>query len=204
MKRIDRGPEPQSWSDYKQRNKNARYDDLQLTKSGQRARQEMRKHLVETQHGLCAYCCSKISADNNKSHIEHIRPRSLFPNETMDYSNLVGSCDNPETCGLIKGNEYSKEFVSPLEEDCRSHFRFYPNGKVIGTDRRGEYTCGLLQLNSYRLRDARRAMLENLSWASEDYIHDYCLTPDSDGNLEQFADMLEQMCEEGFFSKEAQ
>ena len=203
MRHIVRDHEPQLWSDCKKRNVNDRYVDLNLTEAGRRARQEMRKHLVGTQYGICAYCCSRISADSESSHIEHIKPESLFQNETMDYSNLVASCNNSNTCGSSKGGLYSDELVSPLEDDCAVHFKFYPNGKVVGVDSRGKYTCDLLQLNCYRLQNARRAMFESLNWADEDYIRTYFLTPDTDGNLAQFADMLEQMCEEGFFPKKA-
>ena len=45
-------------------------------------------------------------------------------------------------------------------------------------------------------------MLQSLSWADEEYVRDYYLTPDENGQLEQFADMLAQMCEEGYFTSE--
>lgn len=44
-------------------------------------------------------------------------------------------------------------------------------------------------------------MIESLSWADEEYVRDYCLTPDANGHLEQFADMLTQMCKDGHFNR---
>ena len=199
MRHIDRGPEPDSWREFKRKNRAVRYADLDATQQGRIVRREMRSHLVKSQHGLCAYCCSRITAESGSSLTEHIKPESLFPRETMDYGNLVASCTHPDSCGCAKGNVYEGRFVSPLENDCHRHFRFYPDGSVAGLDDRGEWTCDLLQLNTYRLRQARRALYESLSWASEGYIREYCLTPREGGELEQFADMLQQMCERGLF-----
>ena len=199
MRYIDRAPEPNSWSDFKRRNRSACYADLDATQQGRAVRREMRAHLVKSQHGLCAYCCSKITAESGTSLNEHIKPESLFPKETMDYGNLVASCTHSDSCGCAKGNVYEKRFVSPLESDCSCHFAFYPDGSVVGLDDRGKWTCDLLGLNTYRLRQARRALYESLSWATEEYIREYCLTPGVDGELEQFADMLECMVERGLF-----
>lgn len=201
MRYLDRGAEPWLWTEFKKRNKRIRYDDLELTSEGRDVRREMREYLVAQQFGLCAYCCGRISADGSHSLNEHIRPRSSFPNETMDYSNLVASCVSVKSCGQSKGNNYFESFVSPLQLDCAEHFRFYPDGSVEGVDQRGKDTCDLLQLNCHRLREARRAMLESLSWADEGYVREYCLTPRADGRLEQFADMLTQMCDDGFFDR---
>ena len=200
MRYLDRGAEPQSWVDFKRRNKKVRYSDLDTTPDGRAVRQQMRAHLVSSQNGLCAYCCARIGAGSDSSLTEHIKPESRFPNETMDYSNLIASCVRKDSCGIAKGSEYSQQFVSPLQPDCAEHFRFYPDGSVVGVDERGKVTCDLLQLDCYPLRSARRAMIESLAWADADYVRDYYIAPDKDGNCEQFADMLEQLCDRGFFS----
>ena len=201
MRYLDRSDEPRSWTEFKKRNKRMRYDDLEHTPEGRKMRQVMRAHLVEQQFGLCAYCCARISADGDHSLNEHIRPRSSFPNETMDYSNLVASCVKADSCGQAKGNSYFESFVFPLQPDCAEHFRFYPDGSVEGVDQRGKDTCDLLQLNCYRLREARYAMLQSLSWADESFVREQYLTPNADGCLAQFADMLTQMCDDGFFDR---
>lgn len=202
MRYLARGPEPESWTDFKRHNKHKRYGDLQTTAEGRLVRREMREHLVSSQQGLCAYCCARITAEKTSSLIEHIKPRCSFPNETMEYSNLVASCAKNDSCGNAKNDRYDNTFVSPLQSDCAEHFRFYPDGTVEGVNG-GEATCELLQLNCYRLREARRALLETLvPWATEEYVREYYLTPDADGHLEQFADMLMQMCDEGYFRTE--
>lgn len=57
----------------------------------------IRSHLMHEQHGLCAYCMCELIEE--KSRIEHFIPRSVKPELTLDYSNLILCCegDCPET-----------------------------------------------------------------------------------------------------------
>lgn len=71
---------------------------------------------------------------------------------SLDYTNIVASCNNIQTCGNSKGNEYDGDrFVSPLQSDCEERFSYDPDGHMKGDD----YTISLLNLNSYELKRAR-------------------------------------------------
>ncbi|MBE5965286.1 MAG: hypothetical protein E7252_10290 [Lachnospira sp.] len=82
----------------------------------------------------------------------------------MDYNNIVASCygfAGDETCGAKKENEYDEtRFVSPLDSECEANFSYNPNGHMEGD----EYTIELLNLNSYKLKQAREAVYRTIMY----------------------------------------
>ena len=154
---IKKNIEPEWLTEYKKRNPADTYD----SDSFLCYKEQLRKELVKEQHNLCAYCCCQINSD--KAHNEHIEPRNPrkgSSNKTLDYSNIVASCNTPDRCGTKKGNDYdASKFISPLNPECEDTFIYYPDGKMKGND----YTIGLLNLNSYELKEARKAVYRTLS-----------------------------------------
>ena len=68
---------------------------------------------------------------------------------------------------MKKENDYDVEkFVSPLNPDCENTFTYYANGKIEGD----KYTIDLLNLDSYELREARRAVYQQLQGMDKDTI----------------------------------
>jgi len=53
---------------------------------------DIRKALVEEQHGLCAYCMRRIVDDGNVMAIEHWFPLSQSKKLALEYSNMLGVC----------------------------------------------------------------------------------------------------------------
>lgn len=191
MRRITRAEAPEFW--VKGKRKYSNYDDLDREEGGRKLRGELREHLVLTQKGICAYCCRGIAQDSSLN--EHIKPRTQFPQLSLDYDNLVASCKEIDTCGSKKGHDYSELFVSPLDENCEEHFKYAPDGSIIGITEAGKYTCALLNLNAYELKNARKSELKVCqSFHSKDYVKEYYLHDQATGNLHQFADVIEYFC----------
>lgn len=202
MRKISRQKEPDFWIEYKKKRPKERYADLEKSQEGNRVWRNMREFLIQSQYGLCAYCCKNITLDNSLN--EHIRPQAMYPKDTMDYENIVVSCRNDgedTTCGVRKGDEYDGElFVSPLEMNCEREFVFYPNGQIQGTGKRGEYTCKLLNLNAYELQRARMAQYKVCaSFEDEGMVYTYFLVPDEAGKLAAYSDMIWFFYERGDF-----
>ncbi len=109
---IEKAEEPEWLTQYKIDNPQTDYD----SESFAPFRGQLRKQLVQEQHGLCAYCCGRITEE--KSHNEHIEPRHPkqgVSNRSLDYRNIVASCNREYTCGTKKENVYDEKcFVSPL------------------------------------------------------------------------------------------
>lgn len=183
MIRIIKEAEPSELIYYKRRNPTHRYVDLDKTVSGKEMRSLLRRKLVLEQHGLCAYCCQQITADNKDSLNEHIKPQDKYLNDTLNYSNLVASCTERETCGSHKENDYSDDFISPLDENCEEYFKYYSNGEIeSNSNSKVKYTCDVLNLNSYRLKQARKAELAVAkSFGDEELIKEYILSLDENG-----------------------
>ena len=202
MKKVNRKEEPDFWKKYKKIHSKECYADLKKSVQGNILRRDMRDFLLRSQYGLCAYCCRRINLDN--SLIEHIKPQVAYPKETMNYGNLIASCKNEgenATCGVKKADLYDEKFfVSPLEDDCEKEFVFYPNGQIAGVGMRGEYTCKLLNLNAYELQRARMAQYKACaSFQDEEMIYMYFLTPDENGNLAAYSDMIQFFYDRGDF-----
>jgi len=113
--------------------------------------------LLKEQYGLCAY--SEIRPDEHGLgfHVEHIKPKSQYPNQTFDHHNLVLSAlssqdlnalkikyDDTEESGSkpmgsycfgghAKLSRFNKlEFLSPLRAKAKRNYFLYLNtGRVV-------------------------------------------------------------------------
>lgn len=63
MRKINRQEEPDFLMEYKRLHPKERYDDLKNSEEGNEVRRNLRAFLIQSQHGLCAYCCRKIGID---------------------------------------------------------------------------------------------------------------------------------------------
>lgn len=203
MRRIIKDPPPEFWTEYVRRHSKYNYDDLEKTEDGKQVRRQLREHMLLQQKKICCYCCRVVRMDN--SHNEHIKPKDLFPKESMNYNNLLVSCTS-KTCGTAKGNLYdSLNFVSPLQEECEEHFRFLPNGRIEGRTPMGESTIKHLNLNEYELVHARRAQyktcFEMAKCMGKEYIFE-AFMQEKDGCLPRFVDMITYFYERGDFDSD--
>lgn len=165
MIHIKKDGTPGFLADYVSKNPTANYDSDSFKPFYGRLREE----LVKEQKGLCAYCCARTTQET--SHSEHIEPRNMKDGtksrKSLDYNNIVASCNTLSTCGSHKGNEYDeKKFVSPLDEDCEERFSYDPDGYINGD----EYTVSLLGLNSHELRMARKSIYKAIITMSDENI----------------------------------
>jgi uncharacterized protein (TIGR02646 family) len=118
MKYIQKGKEPQNFSDWKatQKSLGVNYDYKSLSNPEKKA---VHISLLSEQGYICCYCCMRVEQSN--SHIEHLAPQSKTDSElSVDYTNMLASCgrdpDWPEYCGNKKKNLAIG--VSPLQSNC--------------------------------------------------------------------------------------
>ena len=69
MRKINKGIEPHSLTQFKNNFPNGHYD--QLVENYIPIRIDIREACVKEQFHLCAYCCDRISSDKRSSHNEH-------------------------------------------------------------------------------------------------------------------------------------
>jgi uncharacterized protein (TIGR02646 family) len=143
------------------------------------AREPVRSALDADQFGLCAYCNRRLGTGWR---VEHWMARSVAPDRTYEWENLLGVCDGDsgraylsydgpaEGAGLIahhcdvaRGNRsiqlnpYAASNVADRVHHARS-------GKLVGRDDDATRDISTLNLNQWRLVEARARLR---AWASQ-------------------------------------
>lgn len=154
---------PKSWNDYNK-------DDIRI-----KIKENI---LLVEQKEYCPYCEKRIY-HNDESHIEHIKPRDGYPKEFQNYDNLLVSCNEKNSCGIYKNNKYDNKFVNPVVDNPKNYFTYnIANGEIIPKSNdeksneyiRAVYTIKILNLNSYELKEARKAFIDILEVYRANYV----------------------------------
>lgn len=98
--------------------------------------------LLNEQRGLCVYCGRKLDERRRMYHIEHFRPQALYPERSLDFSNLFLSCGPKNgdgsltgTCGDAKGGWFDENHhISPDYPACVERFSFLLDGRIVPRD----------------------------------------------------------------------
>jgi uncharacterized protein (TIGR02646 family) len=132
--------------------------------------------LLEEQNLLCAYCERTIDDTPKNSNIDHFRLKAghLFPEKTLDYTNLVVSCNTNGRCSSykdthIKSKKDYDNIVNPIIENPDDFFDYLITGKIIAIDNnpKAEFTIDIFQLGRDRddsLSNQRRRIAESLKY----------------------------------------
>ena len=161
MKYIEKTPEPQTFTDWK----NLANKDWQPTYESLSGalKKGVKTALMAEQGNLCSYSESRLVEDD--SHIEHYRPQSDATVDPLDFSNMLCSCQNhlkkgdPLHCGNLKGDWFDESLlISPLEKTCETQFAFTADGYIQASQEPNQAaltTIEKLGLNIPKLRDLR-------------------------------------------------
>ncbi|WP_295435402.1 retron system putative HNH endonuclease [uncultured Thiodictyon sp.] len=115
--------------------------------------------LAAMSHHKCAYCESPINAERS-GHVEHFRPKSLFPSLCYDWENYFLSCNG---CNGQKSDKWPAQgnYVRPDQGDPAARFLFSRDGGIAAVpgDLEAENTIRDLGLDrSWLCRWRRLAM----------------------------------------------
>ena len=162
MRHIIKNSEPILFTNWKRQNRiapqNLTYDSL-----GQAEKSAIKSSLLVEQGYLCAYTMKRITAED--CHIEHIKPQSLYPEQDIDYENMIACFpkdggDVAQGYGApIKAGHTVDGFVSPLRQDCEARFAFTENGQIQAKDDAAGNTIDLLNLDHQTLVEYRQAAI---------------------------------------------
>ena len=136
-------------------------------------RQATKQALFIEQTGQCVYCGRAIELnERNTHHVEHFRPRALFPDRELDYGNLFLSCGPQQrrggpqpTCGNRKKAWFDEDcHVEPApEEACQRRFVFASDGWIRGDGSpESDRMIDVLNLNHRELIAERSTLIEEL------------------------------------------
>lgn len=154
---------PKTWADYNR-------DDI---------RNKIKENiLVLEQEEYCPYCEKRIYASDD-GHIEHIKPRDNYPKEFQDYENIIVSCNQKNSCGVHKKNNYDSKFINLVTDNPEYYFDYnIASGEIVPKTNdensneyiRAVYTIDTLSLNNYELKEARKAFIDILEVYRENYV----------------------------------
>jgi uncharacterized protein (TIGR02646 family) len=158
VRKIQKGSEPESLRQWKRSHPRQRYTHLPPTE-----RQSIRAACLEEQYGLCAYCCHGITLGN--AHNEHVEAQDSAPNRTLDFSNIVASCNHSKQCGDAHKTQTLP--LTSLMDECETELKFYLSGAVEGLTPRAASAIKVLNLgdtrkNNLALFSTRKAVIESL------------------------------------------
>jgi len=144
---------------FKKKNKVKRYsedcNDFDL-------REAIRDDLIKKQRGQCAYCESKITKETCT--IEHIHPRDKNNKLECEYSNIVLSCKNNDSCDKFKGQQvWLENYIHPILHNPEEYFTFLPNGEIISENQNALDTITYLHLDNDKLTRRRKDLIFSLA-----------------------------------------
>lgn len=160
MRNIRKGKEPASLTEY--RCKAYSYFD------GYQEKDDLRESLVREQRGLCCYCMSRIFPQRDSMRIEHWHSQSKFPQEELDYANLLGACpghegerENLRHCDTRKGEgNLSRNPANPLH-DVERWITYLGDGTISSIDSGFDRELNdVLNLNVSFLKNNRKQTLD--------------------------------------------
>lgn len=167
MLKVNKEQEPEFLLEYKKKYSPKAWTDYNKDNIRSKLKENI---LVLEQEEYCPYCEKRIYDD--EGHIEHIKPRDLYPKEFQNYNNLIISCDEKNSCGKHKGNKYNDNFINPVIDNPNDYFSYnLASGEVVPKNNdensnayiRARYTIDVLNLNSYELKNARMNLVDMLS-----------------------------------------
>lgn len=148
-----------SWEDF-HRDHKAIFEDIRL------------KILMDEQNQLCGYTEIYIN-ELEECHVDHYMKRSMYPQLTFDWNNLIvatkdskfGANYKDNLSGLQK-NEYADIF-NPVIDNIENYFEYTIWGEVIpkktisdDKSKKAEKTIKVFNLNHNSLKDRRKRLIK--------------------------------------------
>jgi len=148
-------------------------------------RSKLREHiLLEEQKLLCAYCEKEIDDNSKNSNIDHFKLKAghLFPEKTLDYTNLLVSCNTKGRCSdykdkHVKSKDDYENIVNPITENPDDFFDYLVTGRIVAIDNnpKAVFTIDIFQLEQPSLVRQRKEIadsLEHIKNLSLDEVYD--------------------------------
>jgi uncharacterized protein (TIGR02646 family) len=185
MKTIIKGNEPPDLTAWKRINPHKNYKDLASTEEGKIIRATIRDYSLKEQFYLCAYCCQRIE-NIDACHNEHVEAQSQNPRRTLDFSNIVASCNTYNQCGDAHKSQHLP--LTPLMTECETELRFKISGRVEGLSDQANVTIQVLNLGDHEKNN--RALIEKRKQLSNVLLLTNGIKPDEGLEDEDLLEML--------------
>ncbi len=114
---------------------------------------EIHAALLSSSSSKCAFCESELQVSASYMEIEHFKLKEVFPDQVVEWNNLLPSC---KRCNTTKGrmNAETTPIINPFEIDPREHLT-QQACRVYFKTPLGESTRDELNLNDGKLQKPR-------------------------------------------------
>lgn len=136
------------------------------------SKDDVRASLLNEQGHICCYCMKRIpeTSKNISSKIEHFKCQDRFPDEELNYNNMLLSCSGnqglPEllqTCDTFKGNKDLSFNPANRDRNIEQLIKYKANGEIYSSDNTlNDELEEVLNLNVKTLKDNRRILYEEV------------------------------------------
>ena len=126
MQKLTKGQEPNSLTLWKRQNPHKRYNQLGNDNT---VRKDIRQQSLDEQYYLCGHCCQALKGIEN-CHNEHVEAQDINPNRTLDYSNIIASCNTNKQCGDAHKSQLLP--LTPFMDESETELKFKLSGRVEG------------------------------------------------------------------------
>ena len=148
MIKINRLSKPTQLTDTVQRNLTEEFK-----RDGKKAvwnKKYIKEQLLKMSHGKCCYCECKIGNGASEMHIDHFKPKKVYPELVVEWENLLPSCSY---CNKKKSDHDTgeKPIIDPTKDSPKEYlyfknYRYYSRSLV--KDSKGMMTLDVLDLNN--------------------------------------------------------
>ena len=169
--------EPKYFASAKSKVKLPKVKEAWSDKNISEIRARLRKDILEKeQNNLCIYCEKRISDNSKKSNIDHFKTRNLFPEKSLDYDNLLVSCNVNERCSSLKDSKKSllknrddyENIIDPTIENPNDFFYYLLSGEIVPIDEnKAQFTIDIFNLNQQSLSDERKILADTLQYCPD-------------------------------------
>jgi uncharacterized protein (TIGR02646 family) len=119
--------------------------DFKATKSSVWNNDHIKKPLLRSSHGKCAYCECPLTSESNYMEVEHFEDKKHNADKVVIWENLLPSC---KKCNGSKGthNVIDEPIINPYVDNPKDHLsmRLY---RFRGKTQKGNYTIEVTNLN---------------------------------------------------------
>ena len=165
MRSITKSGEPASLAQHRQ-TPYSDFDNFQ-------GKDLLRQALVAEQRELCCYCMGRIRPTREVMKIEHWQCRAHYPNDELNYRNLLGACLGGEGqpvrkqhCDTQKGDRALRWNPAEPTHQIEARVRYELDGSIRGNESTFDDQLNeVLNLNLPLLKQGRKSMLDAiLEW----------------------------------------
>ncbi|CAA6810856.1 MAG: Unknown protein [uncultured Sulfurovum sp.] len=131
--------------------------------------------LMKEQKSLCVYCEKKIKSHSANANIDHFKTRNLFAEETLNYHNLLVSCNIKGRCSSLKDSKKSilknrndyDNIINPIVENPNDFFDYLFSGEIVPLSDKAKFTMEIFNLNQQSLSDERKLLADTLMYCKD-------------------------------------